>query len=101
MPNKTIEISRDLLERSVSIPRNNAEFQAQVMVVEEIRALLAAPESVPQGAPEVVAFLHSDDGYMCDRWVDLRRDNSCNPRALILQDHHNAYVSRLKKELTK
>lgn len=40
---KTIEISRELLEASVSIPKNNAESQAQVFVVEQIRALLAAP----------------------------------------------------------
>lgn len=40
---KTVTMSRELLEKSVSTPRNNAEFQAQVLVVEEIRAILAAP----------------------------------------------------------
>lgn len=43
MSNDKIEVSRDLLAASLSIPKNNAEFQAQVRVVEELRALLDEP----------------------------------------------------------
>lgn len=65
------------------------------------RAMLAAAPQPPAlgGEPEVMAFLHSSDGYMNERWADLRRDNTCNPRALVLQDHHGAYVARLQAEL--
>jgi hypothetical protein len=38
-----ILISRQLLEAGVAIPTNHKEFQAEVLAVEQIRALLAQP----------------------------------------------------------
>lgn len=60
------------------------------------------PHSQPPsvgGEPEVMAFLHSSDGYMNERWVDLRRDNTCNPRELILRDHHRYAVTARDQQI--
>lgn len=63
MTNNTqlVSVPRELLEASVSIPRNNAEFQSQVAVIEKIRALLAAPaEDVRAVVEEPVGKVLSD-----------------------------------------
>lgn len=62
----------------------------------------AAPQPPSVGGePEVMAFLHSSDGYMNERWVDLRRDNTCNHRELILRDHHRYAVTARDQQLAE
>lgn len=39
----TVSVSRELLAASLAIPKNNTEFQAQIKVIEQLRAILAQP----------------------------------------------------------
>lgn len=84
-----------------ALSRDGAECDPRAIVAADYLTMIEVAPQPPAlaGEPEVMAFLHSSDGYMNERWVDLRRDNACNPRALVLKDHHRAHVARLQAEV--
>jgi hypothetical protein len=104
MTNKTITLSRELVERAVmrpgkeSLAVNNADIIARGRAQAEIRELLADPVPPAGGEPETIAY--TTNGRTRVVLADQKDHAVWNAgRPLIYLEDHRAHVTRLQAEV--